>query len=460
MFTGLISNLGVSLKWDSIWEGLKTAGAAAITWLTSWGGEFIKGFGKAFSDVTGFTKDDVQKLYEAVTTKIGELKDKVVEIITGIPAALGDLSQALVQKGKDLIGGLWSGIGDIGDTLATKISSGVGAAKTLIGDVSRWLWDIGTNLAGGIAQGMIDGAVNAVQRAVSWIGGALPGWAKSILGISSPSKVMIPIGYAVSEGMAVGIEEGWGRVTESLTAGAATIPGLASDYEASGKPLGYSIITGAAKGVEEAAPSLGPVAGLAFKAVVPGMAADAFESGKTVGKAYGEGVKAGVASVNPFATSPGAQPGPNPFPVPGTNYPDPGAVAGGSKDTLPGVAGYDWEWVPGKGWTLVTHSYGTDYYGSDKNQPPPKAGFQDASHPGMTWNGSMWVLDSVYNAQPGKPIAPYTYGGAGVASDTQAQVKVEINGDVNITNPGDAAKTEADISYLIQYAGLTGGFAG
>ena len=69
--------------------------------------------------------------------------------------------------------------------------------------------------------GIVDGIGNAARSVIDAIGGVINdaiGWAKSLLGIASPSKVFRSIGGYVSEGFADGIAAKAGEAVGAMKA--------------------------------------------------------------------------------------------------------------------------------------------------------------------------------------------------------------------------------------------------
>lgn len=128
----------------------------------------------------------------------GQMKDAainhalgMVNWVRGLPgmigSAIGNLGSLLVNAGRDLLSGLWNGISAAAGWLKSKV--------------------------------------------LNFFGSILPGWAKDILGIASPSKVFADIGKYIPEGMAVGIEHNVGsvigaaRVMTDAAVQGASVPG-------------------------------------------------------------------------------------------------------------------------------------------------------------------------------------------------------------------------------------------
>ncbi|HDR9032701.1 TPA: hypothetical protein QDB07_000137 [Burkholderia vietnamiensis] len=91
-----------------------------------------------------------------------------------------------------------------------------GIVAFMSGLVSRF-----TTLGGQIIDGMVTGFVGgmgAVREAVHNVGESAIAWFKEKLGIHSPSRVFGELGGFVSEGAAIGIEDGQGRVARAAVA--------------------------------------------------------------------------------------------------------------------------------------------------------------------------------------------------------------------------------------------------
>lgn len=121
-------------------------------------------------------------------------------------------SDALKRKG-------WSGLGSyIMGAIKGAISSygSIGLVDRLsraYSDLRNYLFDgkwnnIGWDIVRGIADGVMS-AGGILQKAIQWIANNAPGWAKNILGISSPSKVFRKeIGLEIPRGAAMGVDDG------------------------------------------------------------------------------------------------------------------------------------------------------------------------------------------------------------------------------------------------------------
>ena len=109
-----------------------------------------------------------------------------------------------VSDGKAIVASLSKGISGAASSVGRAVSGAVAKGKSAVSSAVSWFRNIGSNIANAIASG-IRGSFNAVQNAAQDLANALPGWAKKVLGISSPSKVFAEIGRNAGRGLIVGL---------------------------------------------------------------------------------------------------------------------------------------------------------------------------------------------------------------------------------------------------------------
>lgn len=194
----------VVMNWQKILTffgsvGSKIAGvfSAAGTWLLNAGKAIVNGLW------TGI------KAYVGVYAMVGRF------VMGKIKGAVSGAASWLLNTGRSVMSGLWSGIkagwsllGNLGSWLMGKVTGALTGAGT-------WLKGIGGNLIDGLVQG-IKGTGNLIKDALlSMIPGPLKKFAGK-LGIASPSKVFIRLGKWLPKGFAIGITSGVSGVTSAL----------------------------------------------------------------------------------------------------------------------------------------------------------------------------------------------------------------------------------------------------
>src|SRR4051812_7750519 len=239
VFTGLLTG-----NWSLAWSGLKQIVVGALqgilgviqVWLNvsvinflrggflkiipdilraGWGlarattSAAIKGIGALVRALPGILRGAASSGMRALLAAFSSGRSKAISLMRALPglmaAALRALGGLLAAVGRAAMTALAAAIkGYVHVVLSalkiivTKVPGAfAGLAGTMVG--------IGHDIIAGVARG-IYGAVGAVEAAVKSLASHIPGWAKKMLGIGSPSKVMAKeVGRWIPAGIAVGI---------------------------------------------------------------------------------------------------------------------------------------------------------------------------------------------------------------------------------------------------------------
>lgn len=102
---------------------------------------------------------------------------------------------------------LYSGV----TTWFGKVGSAVGKVKTTVVNAVKgagsWLSGVGRSVIEGLVSG-ISGAFGLIRSKLSGVGKLIPGWLKKVLGINSPARKTIPVGFWSAAGVADGFIKG------------------------------------------------------------------------------------------------------------------------------------------------------------------------------------------------------------------------------------------------------------
>lgn len=130
-----------------------------------------------------------------------------VKLLVGAIDLLTKTWDLLKEWGGKLIGGFLEGISTAWQKVNTWLGGIPQGILESIGDLSRLLWDVGKAMIDGLLSG-IRSAWSAMTGALQKLFDALPGWMKSIIRATSPSRVFADqVGKPIGEGIAVGILE-------------------------------------------------------------------------------------------------------------------------------------------------------------------------------------------------------------------------------------------------------------
>lgn len=169
-------------------------------------GEFLSGiwqsvgefFATCWDAIVLFFTETLPATLETAVNFFAELPGKIWEFLSQAVGKLGEWASGLISKAGEVLPGV--------------VSSIVGFFSGLPGQ----MLSIGTN--------MIQGIFNGISNSVQWLYGKLKSWAgnvidyiKGLFDINSPSKVMRDtVGVGIAEGVAVGILENTGLVSDAM----------------------------------------------------------------------------------------------------------------------------------------------------------------------------------------------------------------------------------------------------
>lgn len=178
-------------NWDEIAPMLAQVWEDVKTWVTEKVEEMVTAVTEWFSD-----------MWEDVTTYVDNL---VTDIKTGFSEAWETI--------KEKVKGMYESVKEWFGKIPGKIKELWGNAQSFLEGIK--LGDIGRN----IVQGLWDGIAGKWDSMVKWISEKAANVTETLKGvfqINSPAKVMIPIGSALPEGVAVGVEKGAKFVDKAL----------------------------------------------------------------------------------------------------------------------------------------------------------------------------------------------------------------------------------------------------
>lgn len=206
--------------WQGAWDAIKDF------FTTTWDG--IKAF---LSNILDGIKAVWTTVWTAISTFFTDVWNKIVAffmpIINGIRTTIGTVLNAIQSVWTSIwnavssyLSNIWHGITSAVSNGIRSVSNTVGRIRdTVLGAVSgagRWLYDTGHQVISGLING-IGGAFQWVRNTISNLGSSLVGWAKSVLGIHSPSRIFRDeVGKWIPAGMAQGIDKASGLVEDSI----------------------------------------------------------------------------------------------------------------------------------------------------------------------------------------------------------------------------------------------------
>lgn len=141
---------------------------------------------------------------KAIAYGVGGLIYIVAEIVKGFTEELFGVDWN--EQGQKIIQNIQAGLESAKSKFMDIVKSIPTDIETIFRNMTQMFKNIGINIVDGIGAG-ITGAKDTLMKKAQDLANALPGWVKSVLGISSPSKVFAEIGRNVVQGLIVGIQD-------------------------------------------------------------------------------------------------------------------------------------------------------------------------------------------------------------------------------------------------------------
>ena len=156
----------------------------------------------------------VAQIAGGIVQNLPEIVGAIAAVAAQILASIGEHYPDMLQKGMELLGQVLTGIINAIPEIPGKVLEVANSIKDEFGKFD-WL-AIGKNVVEGIAQGISDFGDKIITAALNAAKGAFNG-VKKFFGIASPSKLMRDeIGAYIPAGIALGIEDNLGLVTDAM----------------------------------------------------------------------------------------------------------------------------------------------------------------------------------------------------------------------------------------------------
>ena len=156
----------------------------------------------------------VAQIAGGIVQNLPEIVGAIAAVAAQILASIGEHYPDMLQKGMELLGQVLTGIINAIPEIPGKVLEVANSIKDEFGKFD-WL-AIGKNVVEGIAKGISDFGDKIITAALNAAKGAFDG-VKKFFGIASPSKLMRDeIGAYIPAGIALGIEDNLGLVTDAM----------------------------------------------------------------------------------------------------------------------------------------------------------------------------------------------------------------------------------------------------
>lgn len=215
-----------SSVWESIKSALSTAWNAIKSSATSVFDSIKSSISNSFDAVKTFTtntwnaiKSTLTGLWDGLksfaTTTFNGIKTAVQNVWNSIKSVTSSVWSGIKSTVSNLVSGIYTTINNKFTEMKNAVGSKMGEVKTKIeskwGEAKRFLQSIdllqiGKDIVNGLIKGIGD-KFGGVRTKIEELAGMIPTWAKDVLGIKSPSRVMMAVGGDIGDGLAIGIGE-------------------------------------------------------------------------------------------------------------------------------------------------------------------------------------------------------------------------------------------------------------
>jgi hypothetical protein len=224
--------------------------------------KFVNAIGKEGPRVIHAAQDMMLNLLGAIAAYVPKMirkgTDIIISFLDGIEKAIPRLAKKALSVARTFVNTLADGMAELSDIGFKAIIRFLNGLERSIRANFNQLWDAGAGVADAIVDGLTGklGRLGGVLRsAVEAVFGQLPGWAKKILGIHSPSRIFADIGEYTILGFVKGInanKEMPAKAVAKIVTGMITnlnkLSGGIAPTELTRK-IGKEIATGFAKGI-------------------------------------------------------------------------------------------------------------------------------------------------------------------------------------------------------------------
>lgn len=200
---------GISAAVMWVWNGIVAFLTPIITTITtviSTGIEFVRGI---WASVWGWVSSFFTAIWNNLVAFFTPIINRIRSIIAAVTGAIRGIWASVWGWVSSFFSGVWNNLVGFASGAISRLAGVLGRIRSAVwGAVSgagSWLVQTGRNIITGLWRG-ISGAIGWLRSLVSNALGSIVSWAKSKLGIHSPSRVFRDqVGAMISEGIAVGI---------------------------------------------------------------------------------------------------------------------------------------------------------------------------------------------------------------------------------------------------------------
>lgn len=201
---------GIVSFFTPVIENIKTTISNALNAISSW-------WNSIWTAISGFFTNIWNAIVSTVTQKVNAVRSVVQNVITAVSSWWNGIWNSV----SGFLSGIWNGmvnaVGGAVGRIGGQVGRIWGVVTGALSGAGSWLYNAGRQIIQGLING-IGGAFGWLKRTVTNLGSSVVSWAKSVLGIHSPSRVFRDeIGQNIAKGMGLGIERGQQTVHDAMS---------------------------------------------------------------------------------------------------------------------------------------------------------------------------------------------------------------------------------------------------
>ena len=171
----------------------------------------------AWSSISGFLSNIWNGMVNSVSNRVNSVRNTISNVLNSIRNTWNSVWNSI----SGFLNGVWNGmvnaVGGAVGRIGGQVGRIWGVVTGALSGAGNWLYNTGRQIIQGLING-IGGAFGWLRRTITNLGSSVVSWAKSVLGIHSPSRVFRDeIGQNIAKGMGLGIERGQQTVHDAMS---------------------------------------------------------------------------------------------------------------------------------------------------------------------------------------------------------------------------------------------------
>lgn len=211
----------VSLFFMGIWNGILAFVSLILTTIEGTISSALSTIQSVWDSIWSAVGGFIAPIWSAISSTVSGAIGAVSGAISSTLGAIQGVWTSVWSAVSGFVSSIWGGIVSAVSSGISRVSgvvSGIrGAVLGAVSGAGQWLYDTGSQIINGLGRG-ISAGFGWIRNLISSMGSNIVGWAKSVLKIGSPSKIMdSQVGQWIPAGIGTGIDKGMPKLRDDLT---------------------------------------------------------------------------------------------------------------------------------------------------------------------------------------------------------------------------------------------------